>query len=364
MERVRVAVIGCGVISGIYLTNLTGRFSDTVDVAAVCDIIPERALEAQRQYNIPKAVFTDEEIMADHSIEAILNITPPLEHKKVNVMALQAGKHAYCEKPLACTLADGREQVRLAQQKGLLLGGAPDTFLGGGIQTCKKLIEDGWIGTPVAATAQMLGHGPESWHPDPEFFYQFGAGPLFDMGPYYVTALINLLGGVKSVAASVRASFPQRVIGSEKKRGQVIRVEVPTHCAGILNFESGAIATLVTSFDTWTSGDNQPITIYGSTGSLRVPDPNTFAGPIDILRAGSREWEHVSVLYPNTANSRGLGFADFCRCIREGGEPLASWKQTLHVLEILSAFYRSGEEGRSIDIESSYVRRNAVPLEK
>ncbi|MBQ3222464.1 MAG: Gfo/Idh/MocA family oxidoreductase [Clostridia bacterium] len=363
MERVRVAVIGCGCISGIYLTNLTTRFADVVEVITVCDIIPERALEAQKTYNIPNAVFTDEEVMADPTIEAILNITPPLEHKKVNMMALAAGKHAFCEKPLACTLEDGREQVAFAQEKGLLLGGAPDTFLGGGIQTCKKLIEDGWIGTPVAATAQMLGHGPESWHPDPEFFYKFGAGPLFDMGPYYVTALVNLLGGVKNVAASVRASYPQRVIGSEKKKGQVIEVEVPTHCAGVLNFESGAIGTLVTSFDVYNK-DTQPITVYGSAGTLRVPDPNTFGGPIEILRPGSNVWEQVPVVYPNTVNSRGLGFTDFCRCIRTGEEPLAGWKQTLHVLEVMCAFYSASEKGENVEIESVYTRRDAVALNK
>ncbi|MDO4740524.1 MAG: Gfo/Idh/MocA family oxidoreductase [Eubacteriales bacterium] len=363
MKRVRAAVVGCGCISGIYLTNLTTRFSDVVEVAMVCDIIPERALEAQKTYNIHKAVFTDEEVMADPTIEVVLNITPPLEHKKVNMMALAAGKHAFCEKPLACTLADGREQAALAQEKGLLLGGAPDTFLGGGIQTCKKLIEDGWIGTPVAATAQMLSHGPESWHPDPEFFYKFGAGPLFDMGPYYVTALINLLGGVKNVAASARASYPQRVIGSEKKKGQVIDVEVPTHCAGILNFASGAIGTLVTSFDVWNRG-GQPITVYGSAGTIRVPDPNTFGGPIELLRAGSGEWEQVPVVYPHTENSRGLGFTDFCRCIRTGEEPLAGWKQTLHVLEVMCAFYASSETGENIAIESAYPRRNAVALNK
>ena len=210
MERIRAAVIGCGCISDIYLKNLTGCFSDTVEVVSVCDIIPERALEKQKKYSVPKAVFTDEEIMDDPSIEAVLDITPPQEHAKVNLMAIQAGKHVFCEKPLACTLEDGLAEVAAAKETGVLLGGAPDTFMGGGIQTCKKLIEDGWIGTPVAAQAHMLGHGPESWHPDPDFFYHFGAGPLFDMGPYYVTALINLLGPVSTVTASAKITFPER----------------------------------------------------------------------------------------------------------------------------------------------------------
>lgn len=360
MEKVRVAVIGCGCISGIYLKNLTTRFSDTVEVVTVCDIIPERALAAQKEYGIAKAVFTDEEVMADPSIEAILDITPPLEHCKVNMMALKAGKHAFCEKPLACTLEDGRMQVRLAEEKGLLLGGAPDTFLGGGIQTCKKLIEDGWIGTPVAAEAHMLSHGPESWHPDPDFFYRFGAGPLFDMGPYYVTCLVNLLGGVDTVTASVRASYPQRVATSEKLYGHVIDVSVPTHCAGILNFRSGAIGMLTTSFDVYNSYDTNPIRIFGSRGTLSVPDPNTFGGPIRILRAGSKEWEELPVLFPNTENSRGLGFTDFCRCIRTGEEPRAFCRQTLHVLETLCAFYTSSERGEAVRVISDYQKTKAL----
>ena len=362
MKRVRVAVIGCGCISGIYLKNLTGRFADTVEVAAVCDLIPERALAAQKEYGVPKAVFTDEEIMADPTIEAILNITPPLEHAKVNLMALRAGKHAYCEKPLACTLEDGKAQAKEAEKRGLLLGGAPDTFLGGGLQTCKKLIRDGWIGDIVAVSAQMLGHGPESWHPDPEFFYKFGAGPLFDMGPYYVTALCNLVGPVAAVTASTRASYPRRVIGSEPKKGQVIEVEVNTHCAGVLDFACGAVGTLTTSFDVWSDRNLQPITVYGSRGTLRVPDPNTFGGPIDILLPGAEGWQSVPVLYPNTENSRGLGFTDFCRCVREGGEPLASWRQTIHVLETMCAFDLSSREGRRVEIASRSPERAPLDL--
>ena len=363
MDRVRVAVIGCGNISGIYLKNLTTRFADTVEVAAVCDIIPERALAAKEKFGIPKAVFTDEEVMADPSIEAILNITPPLEHAKVNTLALLAGKHAYCEKPLACCLEDGLAQVKLAGEKGLLLGGAPDTFLGGGIQTCKKLIDEGWIGTPVAATAEMMSRGPEGWHPDPDFFYHYGAGPLFDMGPYYVTALINLLGGVESVSASTRISFPEREIGSQPHKGEIIRVSTPTHCAGILRFKSGAIGTLVTSFDVYSDYNRNPITIFGSKGTLRVPDPNTFGGPVELLLPGGG-WQSVPVVYPNTENSRGLGFTDFCRCIRTGEEPQAFWKQTLHVLEVFNAYYVSGETGRAVTIDTAYPRKPALPLEK
>lgn len=362
MKRVRAAVIGCGCISDIYLKNLTGRFSDTVEVAAVCDIIPERALSRQKQYAIPKAVFTDEEIMNDPDIEAVLDITPPQEHKHVNMLAINAGKHVFCEKPLACTFADGLDQVEAAKKAGVLLGGAPDTFMGGGIQTCKKLIEDGWIGTPVAAQAYMLGRGPESWHPDPDFFYHFGAGPLFDMGPYYTTALVNLLGGADSVTSSARISFPERIATCKEHYGETIHVDVPTHCAAVIGMRSGAIASLTVSFDVYAPYDRQPITVFGSRGTLRVPDPNTFGGPISILRAGSREWEDIPVLYPDTENSRGLGFTDFCRCIRSGTKPYSGCDQTLHVLEIMNAVYSSADTGKAVRIGTPYEYKHSLEL--
>ncbi len=363
MERIRAAVIGCGCISDIYLKNLTGCFGDAVEVVSVCDIIPERALEKQKKYSVPKAVFTDEEIMDDPSIEAVLDITPPQEHAKVNLMAIQAGKHVFCEKPLACTLEDGLNEVAAAREKGVLLGGAPDTFMGGGIQTCKKLIEDGWIGTPVAAEARMLSRGPESWHPDPDFFYHFGAGPLFDMGPYYVTALINLLGPVSTVTSSAKITFPERTATCKEHYGETIHVTTPTHAAGILGMQQGAIAMLTVSFDVWNTYDRQPITVYGSKGTLRVPDPNTFGGRISLLRPDSGEWEDIPLLYPYTENSRGLGFTDFCRCIRSGKKPYAYCDQTLHVLDVMSAFYRSSEKGTSIAIEAPYEMRHSLPLD-
>ncbi len=259
MRRINVGIVGCGNISGIYLTNLTGVFADRVNVVAVCDLIPEKALAAQKKYNIPKVYFTDEEIMADEEIELIVNITTPDQHCPVNRMALAAGKHAYCEKPLATNRADGEAQVRLAAEKGLLLGGAPDTFLGGGIQTCRRLIDEGVIGDVVAVNASMRCRGHESWHPDPAFYYQVGGGPMFDMGPYYLTCLVNLVGAVESVMAYTRITFPQRTITSQPKYGAVINVEVPTHIAGLMRFENGAIGTLTTSFDVY--DDHQALSL-------------------------------------------------------------------------------------------------------
>ncbi|MBQ6119623.1 MAG: Gfo/Idh/MocA family oxidoreductase [Clostridia bacterium] len=361
MKKVNVGIVGCGNISGIYLTNLTGMFADTVNVVAVCDLIPEKALAAQEKYHIPKAYFTDEEIMADGEIELIVNITTPDQHCPVNLMALAAGKHAYCEKPLAICREDGEKQVKLAKEKGLLLGGAPDTFLGGGIQTCRKLIDDGWIGDVVAVNASMRCHGHESWHPGPAFYYQKGGGPMFDMGPYYLTCLVNLVGAVESVMAYTRVTFPQRLITSQPLRGTLVDVEVPTHIAGLMKFEGGAVGTLTTTFDVY--DDHQAcVEVFGSRGSLLVPDPNGFGGPVKLLREGQNAYEEVPVVYGYRENSRGVGVADLCRALREGGTPRANCAQTFHVLDLMCAFHESSDSGREVSLQKGFVRQPALPL--
>ena len=361
MKKVNVGVVGCGNISGIYLTNLTGMFADQVNVVAVCDLIPEKALAAQEKYHIPKAYFTDEEIMADAEIELIVNITTPDQHCPVNLMALEAGKHAYCEKPLAICREDGEKQVALAREKGLLLGGAPDTFLGGGIQTCRKLIDDGWIGDVVAVNASMRCHGHESWHPGPAFYYQQGGGPMFDMGPYYLTCLVNLVGAVESVMAYTRITFPQRRITSQPLYGTLVDVEVPTHIAGLMKFENGAIGTLTTTFDVY--DDHQAcVEVFGSRGSLLVPDPNGFGGPVRLLREGQNAYEEVPVVYDYRDNSRGIGVADMCRALRSGGTPRANCSQTFHVLDLMCAFHESAQEGREIALQKGFARQPARPL--
>jgi len=361
VKKVNVGVVGCGNISTIYLTNLTGMFSNVVNVVAVCDLIPEKALEAQKKYGIPKAYFTDEEIMADGEIDLIVDITNPDQHCLVNTMALNAGKHAYCEKPLAICRKDGEAQVKLAKEKGLLLGGAPDTFLGGGIQTCRKLIDDGWIGDVVAVNAAMRCHGHETWHPNPAFYYQFGGGPMFDMGPYYLTALVNLVGAVKSVCGYTRITFPQRLITSQPLCGTVVDVQVPTHIAGIMRFENGAIGTLTTSFDVY--DDHQAcIEVFGSRGSLIVPDPNGFGGPIKLLRAGASSYEEVPVVYGYQENSRGLGVADLCTALREGRTPRANCGQTFHVLDLMCAFHDASDSGKEYELQGGFVRQKPMEL--
>ena len=294
-------------------------------------------------------------------MEIVVNITPPGAHAEVGLASLKAGKHLYNEKPFAITREDAREMLSLAEQKGLLVGCAPDTFMGAGLQTCRKLIDDGWIGQPVAATAFMTGRGPERWHPNPEFFYQVGGGPMFDMGPYYLTALINLLGPVHRVTGSARISFSERIAGCKAKYGMRIPVETPTHIAGVLDFVNGSVGTLVMSFDVW--GANLPrIEVYGSEGSLSVPDPNTFGGPVRILKAGDSEWREVPLSHSYPENSRGLGVADMAYALSFGRAHRANGKMAYHVLDLMHAFHDASREGTHIDIQSTCEQPAPLPM--
>lgn len=348
MEKFNVGIIGCGSISSAYVKGC-GLF-DILDVTAVADIVPEAAQAKAAEHNIAK-VYTVAELLADPDIDIVLNLTIPAVHAAVSLAVIEAGKHVHSEKPLAITRADGRAILQAAQAKGVRVGCAPDTFLGGGLQTCRKLIEDGVIGVPVAATAFILGHGPEGWHPNPDFFYKEGAGPLFDMGPYYLTALVHLLGPVRQVAAMARASFPERIITAEARHGETIAVEIPTHVSGSLQMDSGAIATVITSFDCW--GHELPrIEIYGSEGSLSVPDPNHFVGPVRLRRSNASEWEDVPLTH-NDEVLRGIGVADMAYGLRYGRDHRASGELAYHVLDVMHSFYDSSDQERQLKVESS-----------
>lgn len=354
MKPVRIGIVGVGDISKIYLENITNMFKE-IEVIGVCDLVREKAERAVEKYGIPKLYHDMYELFADDEVDLVLNITRPYEHYGVSGAALKAGKHVYSEKPLAATLEEGRELVRLAEEKGLFLGGAPDTFLGAGIQTCRKLIDDGFIGTPVGAAAFMICRGHESWHPDPAFYYQHGGGPMMDMGPYYLTALVNLLGGVKTVAGMTKASYPTRTITSAPLNGTVVPVEVPTYVTGIMQFESGAIGTIFTTFDVHYDSQAR-LEIYGSKGTLIVPDPNCFGGPIKLLRPEQGEYREIPLMFPYADNSRALGLADAAKAISTGRAPRCSCKQTYHVLEIMQSFRKSSESGRFVTLESSFTR--------
>jgi len=306
MEKTKIGIVGCGNISAAYLKSCP-RF-EILEVVACADLDMDRARQRAEEFGIAKVLSTAE-LTADPEIEIIVNLTTPGAHYPVDKATLGAGKCVHSEKPLAIDRDRGIELLALARDRGLRIGCAPDTFLGGGIQTCRKLIDDGAIGEPVAATAFMTCHGHESWHPAPEFYYKIGGGPLFDMGPYYLTALVNLLGPVRRATGSARITFPERTITSEPLNGRKIEVDVPTHVAGVLDFASGAVGTLIMSFDVW--GAHLPrIEVYGTEGSLSVPDPNGFGGTVRVLKAGEQEWREVPLTHAYTENWRGIGVAD------------------------------------------------------
>ncbi|HLH74141.1 MAG TPA: Gfo/Idh/MocA family oxidoreductase [Chloroflexota bacterium] len=357
-SKIKVGVIGCGTISGIYFQNM--KTFDILDVVACADIDLERAKARATEFGIPKACTVDE-LLADSDVQIVVNLTIPKAHAEVGMAVLESGKSVHGEKPLAVRREDGRRLLDLAASKGLRVGSAPDTFLGGGLQTCRKLIDDGWIGEPVAANAFFMSHGPEHWHPDPDFYYQPGAGPMFDMGPYYLTALCSMLGPIRRVTGSTKASLSERLITSQPKYGTIIKVNTPTHLAGIIDFANGVIGTITTSFDVWGS-ETPRIEIHGTEASLSLPDPNTFGGPVKIRRAGEKEWSEVPLTHRYTKNSRGIGVLDLAYAIRSGRPHRANGEIAYHVLDVMHAFDEASRAGQHVEIASTCSRPTAMPV--
>ncbi len=357
-KPVKVGIVGCGNISGIYFA--AGKKFDVLNIAACADLDIDRAKAKAEEHGVPKACSV-EELLADPEIEIVINLTIPKAHYEVCLAAVNAGKHTHVEKPLCVTREQGKHLLKTAKEKGVRVGAAPDTFLGGGHQTARKLIDDGWIGEPIGASAFMLCHGHESWHPDPEFYYKAGGGPMFDMGPYYLTALVALLGPIKRLTGSTRVTFPERTITSAGKYGQKITVDVPTHVSGIMDFANGAVGTILTSFDVW--HHNMPnIEIYGTEGSMRVPDPNGFGGPVSIRKAGASEWTEMPLTHGFADNSRGIGVADMAYAIQSGRAHRASGELGYHVLEAMHGFHDASSSGRHYEMESTTSRPAALPL--
>ena len=358
MKTVKIGIVGIGAISGIYLKNITETFKE-IDIVGVCDLIRERAEAAVEQYNIPKLYEDMYELFRDPEVDIVLNLTRPYEHYQVSMEALKAGKHVYSEKPLGASLEEGKELLAFSKEKGLMLGGAPDTFLGAGIQTCRRLIEDGYIGKPLGAAGFMISHGHETWHPDPEFYYKYGGGPMFDMGPYYLTAMVNLLGNVKEVFAMTKTTFPVRTITSKPHYNEQIQVEVPTHYVGTLEFENDVTATLTTTFDVYYKGSSR-LEIYGTEGTLYVPDPNTFGGPVKLLHREHGEVTEMTLMFDYKVNSRALGLADMAKAIQTGRRPRANGDMTYHVLEIMEGFAQSGREKKIVPIQSRFAKTDIM----
>ncbi len=351
-----VGMVGVGCISGIYLENFANTFHN-VKLIAVCDLIRERAERAQAKYNIPKLYDTMEELFADPEIDIVLNLTRPYQHFEVSRAALLAGKHVYSEKPLGADWEEGSELVRLAEEKGLWIGGAPDTFMGAGIQTCRRFIDEGGLGEVIGGRCVMATHGVESWHPDPDFYYQRGGGPLLDMGPYYITALINLLGEVKRVYGTSRTTFSERLITAKPHENEIIQVNVPTHYECLLTFSSGATVSFLTSFDLYDV--KQPnIQLYGTKGNLYVPDPNCFGSQkgMRFLNGETKEEEEIALAFDYSENSRCLGLADLAAAIENGRAPRTSYRQTYHVLEVMTGVMKSAETGMPYEMTTHFTR--------
>lgn len=372
MGALRVGIVGVGNISGIYIQNLQ-KF-DGVELVACADIMLERAQAVAAEKGIPHALSVDD-LLASPDVDLVLNLTIPAAHGPVALKAVEHGKHVYNEKPLSIDLETARQLQARATEKGVLVGCAPDTFLGGGHQTARAALDTGEIGTPIGAHAAFMAHGPEDWHPNPDFFYQNGGGPMLDMGPYYVTALVNLFGPVRRLSGSARASTPVRKVALSNEAyysrpdrsayaetGYEIPVETPTHYVGVLDFANGAVAEVCMSFDIWHHRHDwgHPITIFGTEGTMLVPDPNGFGGVVKVKRMGEDEWRDLPSVHAFNENSRGLGVLDLAAAVAGGRAPRASGELALHALEVMLGVRTASDESRYVVPQSQPARPSSL----
>lgn len=369
MRETVIGIIGCGVISGAYLKGASR--SRLIRVKSVADLRPEAAQAAAAEWGC-EAVSVDA-LLADPDIEIVINLTIPAAHGPIGLRILEAGKHLYSEKPLVARFAEAQALLDAAATRGLRVGGAPDTFLGGAHQACRRAVDEGRIGRPVAGSACFASHGMERWHPNPEFFFKPGAGPVLDIGPYYVTQLVNLLGPVERVSSETTRGFETRLVQSEERRGQVIQVEVPTTVNGVLLFACGASVSITASWDTW-KHRRPPIEIHGTEGSMLVPDPNFFGGLPEVAYEDG-DWQPLAIeAHPFSkptrlsragvpvADYRIVGLLDMAAALHTGRLHRANGALALHVLEVLDALERSGSEGRHIRMGSRCERPELLPL--
>jgi predicted dehydrogenase len=369
MARIDIGIIGCGNISHSYLKGAAR--SELVRVRAVADVRMEAAHQKASEYGVQ--ALTVDQLLADPDIQIIINLTVPLAHAPVSLQIIDAAKHVYSEKPLVTRHAEAEALMLAAAAKGVRVGCAPDTFLGAAHQACRRAIDAGRIGRPIAGTAFFATHGMEHWHPNPEFFFKRGGGPMLDIGPYYVTQLVNLFGPVTRVAAQTTMGSATRTVTSDPLKGSIIEVEVPTTINGVLSFANGASVTVTTSWDVW-KHTRVPFEIYGSEGSMLVPDPNFFGGePMVTERDG--DWTPLDISAhpfgkPNrrlnsgteVADYRIIGLLDMAAAVRANRRHRTSGELAMHVLEVLDAFERSSIEGRHVMIESPCERPEPLPL--
>ncbi|HHX36857.1 MAG TPA: Gfo/Idh/MocA family oxidoreductase [Clostridiaceae bacterium] len=380
-EVYNVGIIGLGDISQVYINNLK-KYPIVNLLACSCRSL-EKATRIAKANDIPRPYPGTAELLADPDLDVILNLTLPGVHGPINCAALEAGKHVYTEKPLAKNRAEATEIMAIAASKNLTVGSAPDTFLGGRLQACRTLIDTGRIGRIIGASAFVVSHGHEWHHPNPDFFYQPGAGPLLDIGPYYMTALLSLLGPVRSVCAMTNRAFDERVIESNPRRGESIPVDVDTHISANLAFRNGAIGTLITSFDVWDS-ELPRLEIYGTKGTICLRDvdplsgPNLFGGDIWLTTRENYRWtsnprpphlaEWVVVKHDHpfnetshAKNSRGIGLIDMVYAIQQGRAPRASGDMAYHSLDVMESILESAGNETFIPIQSTFELPSPLP---
>ncbi len=362
MKPVQVGCIGCGNVSDQYF-KAAQRFG-AMKIVACADLDHEKARAAAEAHGIER-VLSPEALLADPEIEVVLNLTIPSAHVAVSLAALEAGKHVYVEKPLGVNREEARLLLDAVKRTGLRLGCAPDTFLGANIQTCRKLIDEGVLGDVTAFTAFMVSRGHENWHPSPEYYYQPGAGPMMDMGPYYLTALLQLLGPMRRVTGFTSIAIPERTITSQPLHGQTIRVQVPDHYAGVIEFASGVVGSIIQSFAMRNADVDwgHPMVIYGTKATLKVPDPNVFDGiPLICHEGGHGHWHEVP--YAFTAGyGRSVGLADMAHAIRSGRPHRCSMEQAWCVLDAMEGFADASHSGCAHPIEMPYERPAPMPAD-
>jgi predicted dehydrogenase len=352
---IRVGIVGAGYISAAYL-KAAKNFPELA-IVSCADALQTNAEKRGEEFGLK--VQSVDELLQDKTVDLILNLTTPQSHAQVSSQGLEAGKHVYSEKPLGLNREEAAALLKVARQYNARLGCAPDTFLGGGQQTARKLIDDGAIGKPLGGTAFVLTPGPESWHPSPEFYYQTGGGPVFDMGPYYITALINLLGPVTRVTSIARRGFEQREFGAGPRKGEKFPVEILTHFNALVEFEQGAIISFHASFDVQ-GHSHLPIEIYGTDGSLQIPDPNYFGGPVRLLEKGGR-WVDMPLTHGfSDGNYRILGVADMASAIRTNRPHRASDQIAFHTVEVMEAIVSGGESRKPVPVYSHCERPRAL----
>jgi predicted dehydrogenase len=352
-----VGMVGVGKISEQYLANFP-TFPG-LRLVAVADLNHERASQVAEEYGV--RVLTVEELLTDPEVDAVLNLTIPAAHVEISTRALRAGKHVFTEKPLGLTPAEAEPMVELAEELGLRLGGAPDTVLGTGIQTARQVLDSGLIGEPIAAQVQWTAPGHERWHPAPEFYYQPGGGPLLDMGPYYLSALVHFFGSVTRVTGIATRSARARTIESGPRAGTPLPVSVDTHVSALLEHASGVTSTVTMSFEVWKSRASN-FEVYGTEGTISVPDPNTFSAAVEVA-IRDQDWERVPDSAGYIDTGRGIGLAEMADAIQDNRPHRASGRLALHVLEIMDAILRSSREKAVIQIDSAAERPEIVPLQ-